>query len=140
MKIRQGFTLVEIMIVIAIIGIIAVLAIPQYQNYLLRSYVTSALAEINGAKIEYEILLNRSESSDVYTPQNIGLAKSSDYCNFEVAAPSNLGGQARAISCVLKGDSRMIGSRIDLARSADGKWNCVIDGDLPNIAKPSTCE
>lgn len=50
-KIQQGFTLIELMIVVAIIGILAAIALPQYQDYTIRSRVTEGLSLASSAKL-----------------------------------------------------------------------------------------
>ena len=50
MNAQKGFTLIELMIVVAIIGILAAIAIPQYQNYTARAQVSEAVTLLGGLK------------------------------------------------------------------------------------------
>ena len=49
-RLQQGFTLIELMIVVAIVGILAAIAIPAYQDYIARSKVSEAMAALGACK------------------------------------------------------------------------------------------
>ncbi|GAA6142213.1 pilin [Hydrogenophaga sp. 5NK40-0174] len=57
-SIQKGFTLIELMIVVAIIGILAAVALPAYQDYTVRSRVTEGIALASGAKKQVEVDAN----------------------------------------------------------------------------------
>ena len=71
-NIQKGFTLIELMIVVAIIAILAAIALPAYQDYIARSQVTTGLADIRGGVTAFEERINRGTPAAV-TLDDIGL-------------------------------------------------------------------
>tara|TARA_R100000935_G_scaffold14774_1_gene29465 strand:- start:1784 stop:2242 length:459 start_codon:yes stop_codon:yes gene_type:complete len=71
---QKGFTLIELMIVVAIIGILAAIAIPQYQNYIAKSQVSRAMGETSSVKTAVETCLN--EGKDAQGKCDLGITTS----------------------------------------------------------------
>ena len=82
MNAQKGFTLIELMIVVAIIGILAAIAIPQYQTYTAKSQVTRAVSEAAGLKTALDTCILDGKAtaacdfgatgSNILTAQNTG--------------------------------------------------------------------
>jgi len=69
---KRGFTLIELMIVIAIIGILAAVAVPQYSAYRSRSYNAAAIEDLKNAEIAQEIYFSQHQTYCSNTSTLIG--------------------------------------------------------------------
>ena len=84
---QKGFTLIELMIVVAIIAILAAIAIPAYQNYLIRTQVTEGVTLMDGAKIALqEWYANKGNFTSAALQASVGLAPAASITGKYVAS------------------------------------------------------
>ena len=146
MNAQKGFTLIELMIVVAIIGILAAIAIPAYQNYTAKSQASVALADITGAKVNIEAKLSEgltaTEANLLTTGQTVGIKDTTSACSAIKVKVTAEG--AATVQCKIKGSAKVQDKYMTWVRTKDansvagsstvsavaestGAWTCETD-------------
>ena len=143
MKKQQGFTLIELMIVVAIIAILAAIALPAYQDYVARSQVSEAMTLSSGAKTavtEYYA----DKGAFPTTNALAGLAGASSINGKYVTSVTV--GTNGTITALLKGagsvSAKVAGKTFVLTPADAGgsiTWDCKASGTIDAKYRPSSC-
>lgn len=130
---QHGFTLVELMVVLAVIGVLSAIALPLYQDYVAKVQISTGLAEVRSGKVGYETQL-LSESINSFNLSDIGLQASTTRCIMTMSP-----GETGYIRCTLNGSPLVAGKTIDLVRTASSNWICKVDASIANKLLPIGC-
>lgn len=134
---QAGFTLIELMIVVAIIGILAAIAIPQYQTYVAKSQVARAMGETGALKTAYESCLNDGKlaigTCDIGATSSTILSLSAPLTSTAgtaLAADKTVNDAALTTTGTIAGtfagsaSAPLLTKTITWTRTAEGSWTC----------------
>ena len=148
---QKGFTLIELMIVIAIIGILAAIAIPQYQNYVAKSQVSRVMAETGAMKTAIETcVLDGKANTECEigwtksnllagdnTPAATGLASNTGQTGLVITYPAAATAGAITATFGNSAAQAITGDVLVWTRSVDGSWTC--GTSVASKYKPAGC-
>ncbi|HEY1075972.1 MAG TPA: pilin [Fontimonas sp.] len=140
-KMQKGFTLIELMIVVAIIGILAAIAIPAYQDYTIRSQVSEGLSLAAGSKTAVaEFFTNRGDWPAAN--DSAGVSPSASIAGNYVTQV-NIADGVITVTYGDKANQKITGDVLVLSPADEGgsiSWTCGAGGtDLEPKYLPSSC-
>ncbi len=142
-KMQQGFTLIELMIVVAIIGILAAIAIPAYQDYTARAQMSEAMTLMGGAKTAYaEYRMQNGSAPTSNTVAGLALAAS---ITGKYVASVDVAGTGGGIVATMKAAGSVAppigGATLTMTPTFPGgavKWTCSSSAAAKYV--PSACK
>ena len=143
-KMQQGFTLIELMIVVAIIGILAAIAIPAYQDYVIRTQVSEGSSLADGLKTAVGEFYNQTNRLPTNN-SSAGLAQSGSITGKYVSQTDGTGGIITATfsaTTPYEANSKVAGSTLvfsAVTHAGSISWNCKTQGSVANKYRPQVC-
>jgi type IV pilus assembly protein PilA len=139
MRNAKGFTLIELMIVVAIIGILAAVAIPAYSDYLRRAKVAEAVGLLAGLKTPAEEYMSTRGVTTPPSIASVGGKTSGKYTTGIGAYGNPVTGYSAAVN-----DDAVSGAVVLSYNSTNATWDCKSpgssDGGMEAKFLPTSCK
>ncbi|SEG09907.1 pilin [Vibrio hangzhouensis] len=140
---QQGFTLIELMIVVAVIGVLAAVAMPQYQKYVGKSEAASALATLSALKTNIETYtLEQGQFPDDGDPNVkalLGLPSALSNAIAVTRTQSAAGSVIVNFNNIANASPSIKTTKIGLFREQDGTWSCGSSASTDSGLLPKGC-